>query len=113
LSGLYLDVTGSSVIPGAQFDQQIFNSAPNQQFNLNPTGLIPPPTNLSFAVSGATLQLQWPPNYTGWVLQSQTNNLSVGLRANWTDVPGSGLTNQWSASLQATNAVLFFRLRSP
>ena len=113
LSGLYLDVTGSSVNPGTQFDQQIFSGAANQQFNLNSTALMPPPASLNFTIIGTTLQLQWPANYAGWVLQSQINSMITGLRTNWTDVTGSVLTNQWSASLQATNAAAFFRLRSP
>ena len=113
LSGLYLDVTGSGVNPGTTFDQQVFTGAANQQFNLNPTMLIPPPTQLNFFVSGTIFQLRWPPNYTGWVLQSQSNSISIGLRTNWTDVPGSMLTNQWPVSLQSTNWSVFFRLRSP
>ena len=113
LSGLYLDVTGSGVNLGTTFDQQVFTGAANQQFNLNPTMLIPPPTQLNFFVSGTIFQLRWPPNYTGWVLQSQSNSISIGLRTNWTDVPGSMLTNQWPVSLQSTNWSVFFRLRSP
>ena len=66
---------------------------------------------ISYSVSGPNLQLQWPANL-GWILQSQTNPLLVGLGTNWVDVPGSELTNQWSTPLQQANTTVFFRLRS-
>ena len=113
LSGLYLDVLGSSVIPGTQFDQQVFTGAANQQFNLNPTVLIPPPTNLSFTVIGTTMQLQWPANYTGWVLQSEASVLAQGLDTNWIDLLGSALTNRWLTPIGPSGSAGFFRLRSP
>ena len=111
LSGLSLDAAGTA--PGTRLIQQSFSGGPSQQFNLYPAALILPPTNLICTVSGAALQLQWPFNYTGWCLQSQTNSLGLGLGNNWVDVPGSQLTNEWSANLQPASSAVFFRLRSP
>lgn len=69
-------------------------------------------TNLTYLVIGGSLQLQWPPNYIGWILQSQTNALPLGISTNWVDVPGSSLTNQWFTPLNQFPTV-FFRLRFP
>ena len=113
LSGLCLDVAAAGTAPGTRLIQQSFSGGPSQQFNLYPAALILPPTNLIYTVSGAALQLQWPFNYTGWCLQSQTNSLGLGLGNNWVDVPGSQLTNEWSANLQPASSAVFFRLRSP
>lgn len=71
------------------------------------------PTNLIFAVAGNTLTLSWPADRLGWHLQAQTSSLSAGLGTNWVDVPGSELTNQWSAQIQSSNPAVFFRLRLP
>jgi autotransporter-associated beta strand protein len=72
------------------------------------------PTNIVFSVSGNTLSLSWPATHLGWILQSQTNALTPGLRpANWTDVPGSGSVTQSTITMNPANPTVFFRLRSP
>ena len=60
--------------------------------------------------SGNTLQLSWPANYLGWTLQSQTNAPGVGIGPDWSIVPGSTVTNQFSTTLNNTNGSAFFRL---
>jgi autotransporter-associated beta strand protein len=67
------------------------------------------PTNISFTVSSGSLQLSWPADHRGWILQMSTNIAP----ATWIDVPGS-------ASVTSTNIVPspaipaeFFRLRHP
>ena len=37
------------------------------------------PTNISYSVSGGVLTITWPATHLGWILQNQTNSLSVGL----------------------------------
>ncbi|MGH8022041.1 MAG: beta strand repeat-containing protein, partial [Limisphaerales bacterium] len=54
----------------------------------------PNPTNIVFSASGGNLTLSWPADHTGWQLQAQTNNLSVGLSTNWVNVSGTTGTNQ-------------------
>ncbi len=71
------------------------------------------PTNLTAQVSGGGLALGWPAGYTGWQLQSQTNDLSTGLGTNWRNVTGAELTNRWIISISATNPGVFFRLAHP
>jgi autotransporter-associated beta strand protein len=71
------------------------------------------PTNISYSLSGGTLNISWPGTHLGWILQSQTNALGVGLTTNWHDVSGTaGVTNQ-SASLDPANPTVFYRLRYP
>lgn len=76
------------------------------------------PTNITATVSGGgtTLDLAWPADHLGWILQAQTNSLNVGLRAAsnfWFDVPGSAAITNTTVSLDKTQPTVFYRLRSP
>jgi len=70
----------------------------------------PPPIQSS--VSGNTLTLSWPTNLY-WILQSQTNNLGVGISTNWMDVAGSGSSTQAVININGNNPSVFYRLRHP
>jgi hypothetical protein len=72
------------------------------------------PTNITFSVTTpGSLTLSWPGNYKGWVLQSQTNSLAVGISNNWVDVIGSTGTNQVIVPMNPQNPTVFYRLRYP
>ena len=72
------------------------------------------PTNILFSVSGGQLTLSWPSDHLTWVLQSQTNALSVGLSNNWVDVANSGSSTQAVININTNGQkAVFFRLRSP
>ena len=71
------------------------------------------PTNITFGVSGSTLALSWPADHLGWILQSQTNNLNVGISTNWTDIVGSGSATNYNTSIIPANPTVFYRLRHP
>jgi autotransporter-associated beta strand protein len=73
----------------------------------------PNPTNIVFTVSGSTLNLSWPVDHTGWVLQSQTNSVAVGLSTNWESVPGSGSANTATFTANPGNGAVFYRLVLP
>jgi len=60
-----------------------------------------------------TLNLSWPTDHLGWVLQVQTNSLVIGLSTNWVDVTGSAATNSVSLPLDVTQPAVFYRLRLP
>jgi Alpha galactosidase C-terminal beta sandwich domain/Immunoglobulin I-set domain len=68
--------------------------------------------NLTTAYDGANLILRWPPGCTGWILQTQTESAGVA-GTNWSDMVGSGDTNQWIVSTAATQVATFFRLTHP
>lgn len=70
------------------------------------------PTNMTFSVTGGnTLNLSWPPSYTGWQLQS--NSVSLTSASDWFLVPGSTATNAMSFGVDPTKSKVFFRLRHP
>ncbi len=72
------------------------------------------PTNISFSLTGSTLTIGWPATHLGWILQSQTNPLSVGLTfpSNaWFDVAGTAGGTNASATINPKNPTVFFRLR--
>lgn len=71
------------------------------------------PTNISFTVSGNNLNLSWPADHTGWILQTQTNVLTKGLSTNWFNVAGSTLVNQTNIVVNPANGSVFFRLVAP
>jgi autotransporter-associated beta strand protein len=77
------------------------------------TGVASNPTNIFFSVSGSTLNLSWPADHLGWVLQSQTNSLSVGLNTNWVDVAGSQNVISTNININSQTPADFFRLRKP
>jgi hypothetical protein len=71
------------------------------------------PVAMNAANAAGQLQISWPADHTGWQLQSQTNNLSVGLGTNWINVFASAPTNQMTLPMNATNGSVFFRLVRP
>lgn len=68
------------------------------------------PTNLVFSTANNQLTLSWPADHTGWTLQAQTNNLSVGISTNWVDVAASAATNEVIIPINLTNGSVFYRL---
>jgi hypothetical protein len=71
------------------------------------------PTYLGLTAVDNQLQLNWPPDHTGWLLQAQTNSLAVGLGTNWSIVAGAAETNQITLGADTTNGAVFFRLVRP
>jgi autotransporter-associated beta strand protein len=74
------------------------------------------PTNIIFSVSGNTLNLSWPADHTGWILQVQTNSLATGLQTNsgaWFNVPGSAGVDSTNFTINPANGSVFYRLISP
>ena len=84
--------------------------------NTNAASVINPnPPVIQSSFSGSQLTLAWPTNL-GWILQSQTNPLGVGLttsNSTWFDIAGSASQTNAVIPINATNPAVFFRLRSP
>jgi hypothetical protein len=71
-------------------------------------------TNLVLSVVGGnTVQLFWPADHLGWILQAQTNGLNVGLGTNWQNLAGSAATNLMFEPVNPLNGAVFFRLEHP
>jgi len=87
--------------------QWTVNVPPASAILLNP--ILAPP-EMTFSVNGSHLSLNWPTNYTGWRLQSN----SIGLAAtNWFSVSGSANTNQFQITIQPGQSNVFYRLSQP
>lgn len=71
------------------------------------------PTNIVGLIVGNNLQISWPSDYAGWILEGQTNPISSGLSSNWGNVPGSTATNRVFIPINPANGSCFFRLRTP
>ncbi len=68
------------------------------------------PANILFTTANSTLTLSWPLDHTGWTLQAQTNDLTVGISSNWVDVDGSTTTNQVAIPIDPNSPCVFYRL---
>src|ERR1700733_10566057 len=74
--------------------------------SISVTGHSTPPT-MGYTLSGSTLTLNWPSNYLGWLVQSN----SVGLTStNWSTLPGSGDATNFPITINPANAAVFYRL---
>lgn len=71
------------------------------------------PTTLTATSTNGMLQLSWPPDHTGWVLQAQTNPPGTGLGTNWVNNSGSATTNLMIIPIVLTNGSVFYRLTYP
>ena len=74
------------------------------------------PTNITATLSGNQLTLSWPATHLGWILQAQTNALTVGLTTptnTWFDVVGSDASNTNVINIDPANPTVFYRLRLP
>jgi polygalacturonase len=67
------------------------------------------PIDLHFAAEGNQLQLSWPPDHLGWLLQMQTNEPGT----NWVDCPASTNVFQTNIIINPGNGSLFLRLIYP
>ncbi len=67
-------------------------------------------TNISASVSGKTLTIAWPTDHLGWILQAQTNGMSMG---QWFDLPGSGNVNSVAIPIDPANPAVFYRQYQP
>jgi hypothetical protein len=86
-------------------------SGDSTEASARPTSLAP--AQLGFAAASNLLQLDWPPDHTGWQLQAQTNSPGAGIGTNWSVVSGSAQTNRLALPLNSANGAVFFRLVRP
>ncbi|HEX3719953.1 MAG TPA: autotransporter-associated beta strand repeat-containing protein [Verrucomicrobiae bacterium] len=115
IGGAEIEANGSwaggvqSVIPATN-GQLTIQVPPISAILLNPI-LTGTGTNLTFSVSGNQLNLSWPSNYIGWLLQS--NSLGLALSNDWMTVPGSASTNSVQITIAPRTTNVFFRMTHP
>ena len=68
---------------------------------------------LSVTLNQNTLQLDWPADHIGWILQTQTHSPGAPINPQWSAVPGSSATNHLDLTLDRANTSVFFRLVAP
>ena len=102
---------GTYQVIGTITDINYFGAATNTLTVVSGVSLAP--TSVNVNVSGGTMNLSWPPDHRGWVLQVQSNSLDVGISTNWVDVIGSQATNTAQINIDPNGGTVFFRLRSP
>jgi autotransporter-associated beta strand protein len=76
------------------------------------TGAVNPnPTNITFSVSGGSLNLSWPGDHQGWTLQ--TNAVSLMQTNAWFAYPGSSSVTNVTIPISRSKSNVFFRLVYP
>jgi hypothetical protein len=71
------------------------------------------PTNITATLAGNTLDVSWPADHQGWILQTSTNSLGIWPTNHWFSIPTSSTTNQVFITINPTNGAVFYRLISP
>ena len=69
------------------------------------------PTNIVSSFSGNQLTLSWPTDHTGWILQ--TNSVDITNTNDWHALPGSTATNQIIITVEPQKQNVFYRLVYP
>lgn len=71
------------------------------------------PTNITATVNGSNLEITWPATHIGWILQAQTNSLTVGLTTNWVSIPSTATASGYTNTIDPTKGNVFYRLSQP
>jgi hypothetical protein len=98
-----LIIVGSALSPGDVASMENYLMQSHQIVTVNPN-----PTNIVVSVSGNQITLSWPPDHTGWQLQS--NSVALTTNSAWFTVPGSTTTNQITITPDATKTNVFYRM---
>ena len=110
---------GALVLNGASQASGVYSAATSPSFITGTGKLIIPSlianytTNLTASVSGSTMTISWPTTHLGWILQTQTNSLTIGLGTNWVDVAGSASVTSTNITISPALPTAFYRLRNP
>ena len=87
-------------------------SLPSVEVSATPQPSLSPP-ELTPQNEGASLQLDWPADHTGWRLEIQTNTAMAGIGTNWVTWLGSDGTNRATIPIGPGNGSVFLRLAYP
>jgi autotransporter-associated beta strand protein len=69
------------------------------------------PTNITYSINGNVLNLSWPADHLGWLVQSNSVNLAVP--ADWYDISNTAAGTNYGITIDATKPNVFYRLRKP
>jgi len=105
--------TNNVALPGGVYSASNLPGFITGTGSLTVAGIPTTPTSITYSVGGGNLTINWPANYAGWILQSQTNTLQTGLGTSWVDVAGSANGTTITIPINPANPAVFYRLRSP
>jgi hypothetical protein len=88
-------------------------SDPSISHSVSVTVLQPVDGVLTATFNQSTLQLDWPANHIGWILQTRTNSPGDPINPKWFPVSGSSATNHVDLTLDRANTSVFFRIVAP
>jgi hypothetical protein len=89
----------------------VSESSNSTQISVRPTAALPP--TLLLSMNAGQMQLAWPSDHTGWILQMQTNPSDTGLGTNWVTLPESTSGSQYQTPMYSGMQSVFYRLQSP
>ncbi len=79
---------------------------------LVPSSIATNPTNISFTVTGGTnLNMSWPLDHLGWLVQS--NSVNLGVSADWYDISNTATGTNYNITIHLNQPNVFYRLRKP
>jgi autotransporter-associated beta strand protein len=106
--GSYPAVTGTAIGGGHQGAISVVG----QQVILTvSTATVLPPATITVSRTGSTMNISWPSDHLGYILQS--NSINVAIPADWFNVPGSSTVTNFPVTIQPGQSNVFFRLVSP
>jgi hypothetical protein len=68
---------------------------------------------LTVTLKQNTLELDWPADHIGWILQTQTHSRGAPINPQWSAITGSSATNHLQLTLDRANSSVFSRLVAP
>jgi lysophospholipase L1-like esterase len=99
---IHPNIAGAEVVAGTVY------------YGLIGNGETPPVfPQLSAALSGGQIQLDWPADHIGWRLETRTNSILPAIDSAWTTVANSAATNHVSVAVPSVGPPIFFRLAYP
>jgi fibronectin-binding autotransporter adhesin len=110
------NVTGL-ILNGVSQPNGLYNSTTSSTFISGPGSLLvgpttaSNPTNITAIVSGGNLNVSWPADHLGWILQEQTNALNSA--SPWVDLAGTATITSTNVPITPAQPRAFFRLRHP
>jgi autotransporter-associated beta strand protein len=105
------------VIDGVNQPKGVYNATTSPSLISGPGSLLvgvtiaSNPTNITTSVTGTNVNLSWPSDHLGWILQEQTNALNSG--SNWVDLAGTATITTTNIPVNPALPRVFFRLRHP
>ena len=108
-SGAFTNIIPATPGPGLTWDTN--NLANNGTLAVQGGGIATNPTNIIVSLTGNTLNLSWPGDHLGWLVQS--NSVGLAAPAAWQDLSNTASGTNYSIIIDPRKTNVFYRLREP